>query len=282
MKKLLSIFFSFCILILNISAQEDTIVWEKNFDKAQKAARQSGRPLLLDFTASWCKPCLMMDKEFWVRPDVIEATKPFIAVKINYDDEKGLVSRYGASAIPFVVFTDPLGNLVAFRRGFSSKNAREINQIFDEMPKDFSGLLPYYEATEKNKNDGNAFLYIADSYRNAKMTRLSCDFYKRALKTEDIRNDAEKQERVLATIGINYYSIKDYNAATDFLEDYVKTQPQGKNRATVLLALTLSQAYRGKIKDAEKMLTQLKNEFSDSKTIAFAEKEIENAKSKKK
>lgn len=279
MKNLLILLF--CLFSTNLFAQEEAIIWEKDFGKAQKAARQSGRPLLLDFTASWCKPCLAMDKEFWVRPDVIEAARPFIAVKLDYDNEKSLASRYGASAIPFVVFTDPLGSMVTFRRGFGSKNAREITQIFDEMPKDFSVLLPFYEAIEKNKNDGNALLQIADSYRGAKMTRLSCDFYKRALKTDEVKNDAEKQERVLATIGINYYTIRDYDAAADYLGDYVKAQPQGKNRATVLLALSLSQAYRGKIKDAEKMLTQLKTEFPDSKSIAYAEQEIEKAKSKK-
>ncbi len=62
-------------------AQGKQIVWEKDYKKAQTAARESGRPLLLDFTAEWCKPCKAMDETFWVRADVVEAMKPFIAIK---------------------------------------------------------------------------------------------------------------------------------------------------------------------------------------------------------
>lgn len=281
MKKILLLVLSLILFVLNLNAQTEGIYWEKDFNKAKKFARESGRPLLLDFTAPWCKPCLMMDKEFWVREDVIQAVKPFIAVKINYDDEKDLASRYGANAIPFVVFTDPLGSMVTFRRGFGSKNVRELAQIFEEMPKDFSALLPFYTAIEKNKNDGAALLQLADSYRAAKMTRLSCDFYKRAVKTSEIQNDAEKKERVLATIGVNYYSIRDYENAVDYLEDYVKTFPQGKTRETVLLALILTNVRRDKLKDADKYMTVLKTDFPNSTKIEAAAKEIETAKNKK-
>ncbi len=278
MKKITLFVFSFILLTLNLNAQEAGIKWEKNFEKAQKAARESGRPLLLDFTAEWCKPCKMMDQEFWVRDDVIQAAKPFIAVKLNYDNERDLAFKYGASAIPFVVFADPLGNMVTFRRGFGSKNAREISQIFDEMPKDFSVLIPFYTAIEKKKNDGLALLQIADSYRAAKMTKLSCDFYKRALKTSEIQNDAEKKERVMAIIGVNYYSIRDYVNAENPLEDYVKAFPQGKNRETILFALVMTNIKQEKLKDANNYLEVLKKDFPASDKITTLSREIENAK----
>jgi hypothetical protein len=219
----------------------------------------------------------MMDREFWVREDVIQAVKPFIAVKINYDNQRTLASSFGATAIPFVVFTDPLGNLVTFRKGFGSKNVRELTQIFDEMPKDFTVLLPFYEAVEANKNDGQAWLQIADSYRGAKMTRLSCLFYKKALKTADIRNDPEKKERVMATIGINYYSIKDYENASEHLKDYAKEISQGKNREAILFALVLTEVLRGKFKDAEKYLDIFRADFPTSNKVAIAAAEIEKA-----
>lgn len=272
--------FSF-FLSSNISAQETVITWEKDFKKAQQTALALGRPLLLDFTADWCKPCKVMDQEFWVRPDVVNAVKPFVAVKINYDNERSLASRYGAAAIPFVVFTDPLGNLVTSRRGFSSKNVRELNLIFDEMPKDFSAVLPSYEKLKANKNDGLVLLQIADWYRSSKLVRLSCDFYKKALKTSEVQGDAEKKDRIMATIGVNYFKIREYDQAVDELKEYLKNQPNGTNRSSVIFALTLSNIYRGKLKDAEKNLVQLKAEFPASESVAHAEREIENARNNK-
>lgn len=138
---------------------------EKDFDKAKQLARKTGKPLLLDFTASWRKPCQIMEKEFWGREDVIEAMKPFVAVKLDYDNETGLARKYGASAIPYVVFADPLGNLITFRRGFGSKSAGDLSQILDEMPKNFEILLPAYDALDANKEDGAPLLKIADAYR---------------------------------------------------------------------------------------------------------------------
>jgi thiol:disulfide interchange protein len=111
-------------------AQGEAIKWQKDYKKAVAEARESGRPLLLDFTAVWCKPCKMMDEQFWVLPDVINAVKPFIAVKVDFDDQRGLAEKYKVSAIPFVVFTDPLGNMVTFRRGFSSKKNKRVKCYF--------------------------------------------------------------------------------------------------------------------------------------------------------
>lgn len=167
MKTLILITLNILFLVVAASAQTapaEGIVWENDFKKAQQLARETGRPLLLDFTASWCKPCQMMEKDFWVRAEVIEALKPFIAVKINFDTDKKSVGRYNVSAIPFVLFTDPLGNAVTFRRGFSAKNTSELNQIFTEIPKDFKPMLGFYEALDRNEKDGAALLALADAY----------------------------------------------------------------------------------------------------------------------
>lgn len=263
---------------LNAAAQGEQIVWEKDYKKAAALARESGRPLMLDFTAEWCKPCKAMDAQFWVLPDVIRAVQPFVAVKINFDSDRELVGKYGVSAIPFVAFTDPLGNLITFRRGFSSKNAAELNQIFNEMPKDFSPLKSLYEAVEQNKEDGAAWLRIADAYRNSKMLRLSSDFYKKALKTPEIQNDADKKERIMATLGVNAYSYQNFPQAIDYLEDHLKAFPQGKNAETVLYILVLSNVKNNKSKNAVKYLERLKTEFPQSKFLQPAEKSVQEMK----
>ena len=280
MLKIAPIIFTVLFLAAACAAQNEQIVWEKDYKKALVMARESNKALILDFTADWCKPCKLMDAEFWVLPEVVEAVKPFITVKIDYDNEKSLVGKYGVSAIPFVVFTDPLGNMITARRGFSSKRVDELNQIFREMPKDFSALKKYYDALELKKDDGLALMQIADSYRGAKMLSLSNEFYKKALKTDEIKGDAEKKDRILAALGVNAYNFRDYEQANDFMEDYLKEFPAGKSRETAIFVLVLSNANRGKLKNASKYLEMLKSDFPSSTNIAAAVKAVEGAKNK--
>lgn len=280
MKTLISTLFILITASLPIPAQTAQIEWQKDFNKAQTQAREMSRPLLLDFTADWCKPCKMMDAQFWVLPEVVEATRNFIAVKIDYDREKSLVSRYGVSAIPFVVFADPLGNTVTFRRGFGSKSVREINQIFEEMPKDFSSLKKYYDALDEKKDDGASLLQIADAYRNAKMIYLSNSFYKKALKTEEIKADAEKKEQIMFILGANTFAVRVDKETTDYLGDFLKEFPGSKNREISLAMIAVSYARMKKSKEAAKYLEQLKTEFPQSKNIESVSRSVEESKNK--
>ena len=282
MKKIFTASFILIFSALAAFAQSEGIVWEKDFKKAQQAARTSGRPLLLDFTAVWCKPCEMMDKEFWVREDVIEASKPFIAVKIDYDNEKGVVRKYGVSAIPFVVFTDPLGNMITFRRGFSKKNVQELNMIFDEMPKDFSPMIKFYDALDLKKDDGVALFQIANAYRGAKMLHLSNEFYKKSLKTSEIQADPEKKTNAFLSLAVNYLNVQDYKQAVEIMEDFLKTKPSGEFRETALYFIIFGSANSNKMKDADKYLQMMKTEFPASANIAKAEAVIEKAKNQPK
>lgn len=281
MTKLLAVILAVLIACSAAAAQDEQIVWEKDFKKAQILARETGRPLLLDFTAPWCKPCKAMDERFWVLADVVKAMKPFVAVKVDFDNEKGLVGKYSVSAIPFVAFADPLGNMVTFRRGFSSKNANELNQIFSEMPKDFSSLKTSYAALETKKDDHAALVQIADAYRGWGMLSLSGDFYKKALKTDEIKADAEKSEIIRVKLALNYYALKDYRQANNYFEDYLKDYPAGKHREIVVSALTVGYAGLGKTKEAVKYLEVLKTEFPASKNLAAAENAVAEAKNKR-
>jgi len=282
MKKIIAASFILVAFAIGAAAQTESIVWETDFKKAQQAARETGRPLLLDFTAEWCKPCKTMDREFWVREDVIRAVKPFVAVKVDFDSEKGLVGKYKVSAIPFVIFTDPLGNTITFRRGFSKKNADELNTIFNEMPKDFSPMLKYYDALDLKKDDGIALFQVANAYRGAKMLQLSNEFYKKAFKTPEIQADAEKKTNVFLSLGVNYLNLGDYTQALEVMEDFLKTNPTGEPRETALYFLTLGSAYKKKLKDAEKYLRAMQTEFPGSKNIQTAAAAIENVKSQSK
>src|SRR5215204_6567049 len=124
------------IIVISFSATNaQQIEWLTNLDEARQAAVRTGKPILYDFTAKWCGPCRRMDKDFWPKPEVIELSKQFVCVKVDFDREKTLAARYDIKAIPNVVFTDPWGRGLGGQKGFGSSTENEILQKINFLPK---------------------------------------------------------------------------------------------------------------------------------------------------
>lgn len=101
--------------ITGLSAPARSLSWQQMpLDTARELALEEGRPLLVDFTASWCVACKEMDRHTFAEPRVAEEAGRFVAVKVDAtNDEDPAVQEAMRSlkvvGLPTIVVFDSKG-----------------------------------------------------------------------------------------------------------------------------------------------------------------------------
>lgn len=88
------------------------------FREAVERAREAGKPLLVDFWAPWCAPCLKLKRETLDSPALAALLGKFEVIAVDLDETPALGKFYRISSIPCVLFVDSNGNVVDRLLGF--------------------------------------------------------------------------------------------------------------------------------------------------------------------
>ncbi len=96
-------------------------------DNFKKEVVEAGKPVLLDFWASWCAPCRMLS------PSIDQLSQQYgdkvVVGKINIDEERELAQQFGVMSIPSV---------------FVIKNGKVVDSAVGVRPKKY-----YEDALDK-------------------------------------------------------------------------------------------------------------------------------------
>jgi thiol:disulfide interchange protein len=93
-------------------APPELVPWQNDLGAAQEKSRITHQPVLLYFTAEWCGPCQSMRRHVWSDPQVAEAAKAYIPVRVDVDKQAELALKYKVEAMPLFLVLDDQGQIV--------------------------------------------------------------------------------------------------------------------------------------------------------------------------
>jgi len=149
-----------------------------NLNVAMEEAKLKKQNLFIDFTASWCPPCLRLTHETFNTPQFKKISTQYTLVKIDVDREENqaLLEQYSIHAFPSLIITNNQGV--------------EIDRILDFIPADqlVEKLSQFLNAnspliSELNQKalagDKNAALKMAKNAYLSQQTKECIDWYNR-------------------------------------------------------------------------------------------------------
>jgi len=89
--------------------------WEHDFDAGLDTAENTGKPMLVLYTADWCPPCRTLKRTVLQEPEVVDQLKQrYVLVKVDLSNRSGpnaeLAAYYDVTGIPTVILFGPGGD----------------------------------------------------------------------------------------------------------------------------------------------------------------------------
>jgi len=91
--------------------------WHSDLESAFAEARESDRPVLVHFSATWCGPCRQMEPVLHSRTVANLLRNDAVGAHLDFDRNKAVAQQYGVRGIPADVLLTPDGKILGQMSG---------------------------------------------------------------------------------------------------------------------------------------------------------------------
>ena len=109
------------VLLLGIGLLKGQAVTD--LETGKRLALTTKKLMIVDFWASWCSPCHVMDAELWHSEAFDKLSDLIVLVKIDFDQQRAIAMRYGVKSLPTVHIMSPNEDLIWSETGFGNADS---------------------------------------------------------------------------------------------------------------------------------------------------------------
>ncbi|MDD5615536.1 MAG: thioredoxin domain-containing protein [Candidatus Methanoperedens sp.] len=134
------VYIAVLFLLLATASAADT-KWY-SYEDGMVAAGSLNMPVILDFYADWCSPCIAMEEGTYPDPRVVLELSDFVAIKVDTQKRIDIETKYGIAYYPTVVFLDAQGRELSRHIGYLGPEdmVEEIKKSRGMLPKESPGV----------------------------------------------------------------------------------------------------------------------------------------------
>jgi thioredoxin-like negative regulator of GroEL len=252
MQRLLGLAFA---ALLVPAAGAAAVTWETSLERGSATALKASKLLFIEFWASWCPPCLVMDAEVYPNASVIEAMTKVVPVRIDVDKQPQVARQYRLTGMPTIVFADSYGNELF--RFMGTLTVDTALKLIKDLPGDVTTFNRLSEVLAKDKDNFAALTQFGGELRTAGLWRPSNAYFSRAMRVRARRDQRGTRGAILIAMGHNHLELKEFAEAADVFERFLKEFAGSPAEAEAMLGLGRALLAQNRRSEARRTLERL-------------------------
>lgn len=94
--------------------------WVYDLEEARALASKTGKKIFVDFMATWCGPCKLLDRDVFQKEDWKKMAKYVVFCKIDVDQQPAVSKAYNVTAMPTQMVLSADGSVLSTKVGYAN------------------------------------------------------------------------------------------------------------------------------------------------------------------